>query len=230
MENMMKRVDAYLDGDLPASALTGEERAHAELLNTLAAAIRADLPGAPEGLPSSLITRIRELQPAPAMTTAGVDPWADPLISGTGRLARAASGLLHALWQPLQVTFTLRPAWAAGVATVAAMMLMLPAAEEARLGGGSGAEAAPRVFVHFSVQAEGASTVALAGSFTGWEPRYELAERRPGVWSITIPVEPGVHDYAFIVDGEQWLADPGAAAVDDGFGGVNSRLALLPAS
>jgi hypothetical protein len=230
MENMMKRVDAYLDGGLPASALTGEERAHAELLNTLAAAIRADLPGAPEGLPSALVMRIRDLQPAPAMTTAGIDVRAAPSTGASRRLARAASGLLSALWQPLQVTFTLRPAWVAGVAAVAAVMLTLPAGEEARVRGGSGAEAAPRVFVHFSVQADGATTVALAGSFTGWEPRYELAERRPGVWSITIPVEHGVHDYAFLVDGEQWLADPGAAAVDDGFGGVNSRLTLLAAS
>jgi hypothetical protein len=37
-----------------------------------------------------------------------------------------------------------------------------------------------------------------------------------------------VHDYAFIVDGERWIADPMAPAVADGFGGLNSRIAVLP--
>ncbi len=48
------------------------------------------------------------------------------------------------------------------------------------------------------------------------------------MWSVTVPLEPGVHDYAFVVDGEQWRPDPLAPSVDDGFGGTNSRLALLP--
>jgi len=43
-----------------------------------------------------------------------------------------------------------------------------------------------------------------------------------------VPLEAGVHDYAFVVDGEVWTPDPLATSVDDGFGGENSRLSLLP--
>jgi 1,4-alpha-glucan branching enzyme len=69
--------------------------------------------------------------------------------------------------------------------------------------------------------------VQLAGSFTNWEPRYELRQAAPGIWTITVPLTQGVHDYAFVVDGEQWVADPYAPQIGDGFGGTNNRLALL---
>lgn len=85
----------------------------------------------------------------------------------------------------------------------------------------------PTVYVRFELDAEGASSVRLAGNFTGWEPEYDLAEIRPGEWSALVPLAPGVHDYAFVVDGERWMADPDAIQVDDGFGGVNSRIALV---
>jgi hypothetical protein len=43
-----------------------------------------------------------------------------------------------------------------------------------------------------------------------------------------VPLRPGVHDYAFVVDGERWVADPNAPQVDDSFGGTNSRISLPP--
>ena len=46
--------------------------------------------------------------------------------------------------------------------------------------------------------------------------------------TITVPLTQGVHDYAFVVDGQQWVPDPYAPQINDGFGGTNSRLALLP--
>jgi 1,4-alpha-glucan branching enzyme len=85
----------------------------------------------------------------------------------------------------------------------------------------------PRLFVQFRLQAVDASSVRLAGSFTNWQPQYELRRAAPGVWTITIPLPPGVHDYAFVVDGQRWIPDPYAQAVDDGFGGTNSRIALI---
>jgi 1,4-alpha-glucan branching enzyme len=72
-----------------------------------------------------------------------------------------------------------------------------------------------------------AMRVQLAGSFTNWEPRYELRQSAPGIWTITVPLTEGVHDYAFVVDGQQWVPDPHAPQIGDGFGGTNSRLALL---
>jgi 1,4-alpha-glucan branching enzyme len=54
-----------------------------------------------------------------------------------------------------------------------------------------------------------------------------MQESVDGVWTILVPLPPGVHDYSFIVDGERWVPDPYAPQVDDGFGGVNSRLTVL---
>jgi 1,4-alpha-glucan branching enzyme len=41
--------------------------------------------------------------------------------------------------------------------------------------------------------------------------------RAGGLWTVTIPLTPGRHRYAFIVDGRRWVPDPGAprAAGDD---------------
>jgi hypothetical protein len=47
------------------------------------------------------------------------------------------------------------------------------------------------------------------------------------VWSILVPLSPGVHQYGFVIDGERWVADPLSAQIDDGFGGVNSQLSIL---
>jgi 1,4-alpha-glucan branching enzyme len=93
---------------------------------------------------------------------------------------------------------------------------------------GPDARAEPHLFVQFRLQAPDASSVRLAGSFTDWQPRYELHETAPGIWTVTLPLSLGVHDYGFIVDGRQWVPDPYAQQVDDGFGGTNSRIALLP--
>jgi 1,4-alpha-glucan branching enzyme len=70
--------------------------------------------------------------------------------------------------------------------------------------------------------------VALVGDFGGWNIRYQMEQVAPGVWSTAVPLEPGVYDYAFVVDGTTWLLDPLAPAVADGFGGANSRLSVLP--
>jgi len=44
---------------------------------------------------------------------------------------------------------------------------------------------------------------------------------------VVVPLSPGVHDYSFIVDGNRWTPDPTAPARADGFGGMNSRIAVL---
>jgi hypothetical protein len=87
-------------------------------------------------------------------------------------------------------------------------------------------EAQTMVLVHFRFEAPGATTVALAGSFNDWDASLALHESLPGVWTLVVPLDVGVHDYLFVVDGERWMPDPYAPRVDDSFGGSNSRLAL----
>lgn len=54
-----------------------------------------------------------------------------------------------------------------------------------------------------------AEEVALAGSFTAWEP-VELKRGSGGTWFIEMKLDPGRHEYVFIVDGDRKVIDPRA--------------------
>jgi 1,4-alpha-glucan branching enzyme len=64
--------------------------------------------------------------------------------------------------------------------------------------------------VEFQLEAPSATSVLLAASFTAWE-RFPLglARMRDGIWSIFVPLLPGIYAYRFIVDG-RWFDDPRA--------------------
>jgi hypothetical protein len=75
--------------------------------------------------------------------------------------------------------------------------------------------------IQFVIVAQNAGSVSLVGDFNDWDfsatPMQPV--RRNGVWSITVPLAPGRYRYAFLVDGETWLADPSAPpAPDSDFG------------
>ena len=135
------------------------------------------------------------------------------------------------LWTPRVVTFAVRPAYtllaAAAVLLLAVVLMNQWSDRSSTLARQGGIE---KVYVQFRLQSSDATEVRLAGSFTGWQPQYQLRETAPGLWTVTLPLVPGVHDYAFIVDGQRWVTDPYAAAVQDGFGGSNSRITLVAGS
>lgn len=89
---------------------------------------------------------------------------------------------------------------------------------------GSGA----RRVVQFVLFAPGAKSVTLVGDFNDWDRTLTpLQVTHPGgVWSVSVPLPPGRHRYAFVVDGTRWLADPAApppsTAADDDYGDPNS--------
>jgi hypothetical protein len=79
--------------------------------------------------------------------------------------------------------------------------------------------------VKFVLVAPQAARVSLVGDFNGWDPTATPMERTPtgGTWSVVVPLRAGRHEYAFVVDGKQWLPDPAAPlAPVDGFGAPNS--------
>ncbi|MGH9346915.1 MAG: glycogen-binding domain-containing protein [Vicinamibacterales bacterium] len=136
--------------------------------------------------------------------------------------------LVGRLWTTRDVTIRFRPAYGLlAAAAIAAVVLSAPAYWRTPGGSARAGAAEPQFFVQFRLEAATASTVRLAGSFTNWQPHYELHETAPGIWTITLPLSLGVHDYVFVVDGTHWVSDPLAQHVDDGFGGTNSRIALL---
>ncbi|HEU4830495.1 MAG TPA: isoamylase early set domain-containing protein [Gemmatimonadales bacterium] len=123
-----------------------------------------------------------------------------------------------------------RLALAAGIAA-----LMLGSAWAGRMTAPRSAEpaalapAAPTIadgsVVRFVIAAPGASTVALVGDFNAWNVGATplQATEREGVWTVTVPLPAGRHEYAFVVDGVRWLSDPNAprAGTAD-FGPANS--------
>lgn len=127
---------------------------------------------------------------------------------------RARPAGLRALWAWLARPRTLRLSPLAGLAAAAGVVVLAWWHPWARPG--SAPEAAEVQFVFVD---PGAAAVAVVGDFNDWDPGASpLARTQPGgLWAVTIPLAPGRHRYAFVVDGRRWLPDPGAprAAGDD---------------
>ncbi|HEX8393838.1 MAG TPA: glycogen-binding domain-containing protein [Longimicrobium sp.] len=213
---MNDRIHRVLDGDLPSGALIPDERARAEALARVLDRAAAPLRGAPA---PDLASRVMAALPAAAPRRT---PW-----------QRA----VRWLWTPRPIR--LRPAYALGGGLCAAALaaVAVPAAMDRDQAPVAAVQAPidrpasgePLVYVQFRLETS-ARQVALAGSFTGWQPTLVLRQTEPGVWTALVPLRAGVHDYVFVVDGKKWVADPHAPQVDDSFGGTNSRISLPPVS
>jgi hypothetical protein len=212
-----ERIFHQLDGEGSCEELSLEERAALAALQAAIVAVAGPLLAtrAPD-LSTRVMARVTGLNRAP---------------SRLERLAAATRLTVSWLWMPHPLTIRLRPVYAvAALGIIAFGAGLVPLAAPSFGGHGvqmTAAEPATGpVYVQFRLEAAGASHVALVGSFNGWQPVHEMNETTPGVWSIMVPLRPGIHDYAFVVDRQEWIGDPHAFQVGDGFGGTNSRLAL----
>jgi Glycogen recognition site of AMP-activated protein kinase len=119
--------------------------------------------------------------------------------------------------------------WAGALAAAAALALLLgrPASGPGR-GNEARGGARDSVLVRFVLYAPGARRVAVAGTFNQWDRTAALLvpAGTSGVWTTTLALPVGQHQYAFVVDGSRWVVDPAAPAVDDGFGRRNSVVAV----
>jgi hypothetical protein len=87
--------------------------------------------------------------------------------------------------------------------------------------------------VRFVFLAPDASSVTMVGNFNDWNRRVTPLRRTgaAGTWAVSVPLPPGPHQYAFIVDGTTWTPDPAAATtVTDDFGTKTSVIAVGGAS
>lgn len=83
--------------------------------------------------------------------------------------------------------------------------------------------------VQFVLVAPGAQRVALVGDFNDWRPEATpmSADAARGLWTVEVPLAAGRHQYAFVVDGARWVADPRAPrAVEDDFGTPSSVITI----
>jgi len=216
---MNEKLHGALDGTVPESELTAAEIEGRDALERMIAGVVRSVPARP----------LPELGPS-VLARIAAEEAAERAAARPARQAPKLVEVLGWLWRPRAIVVEWRPAYAAfALAGVLAVGMALPVATGTVPASPAAGAATGPVLVQFRLDAPQAETVRLAGDFTGWKP--EVAMVRSGdTWTVVVPLEPGVHDYVFVVDGERWVPDPMAPAVEDGFGGLNSRLAVLAAS
>jgi hypothetical protein len=118
-----------------------------------------------------------------------------------------------------QVSSPRRPVWprwsaAAAAAALGAVLIARPWARNAT----SRADT-----LQFVLVAPQAASVSLVGDFNDWDPARSPMQTAHGIWATALRLAPGRYRYAFLVNGVEWRADPGApAAKDDEFGTPSS--------
>jgi hypothetical protein len=78
--------------------------------------------------------------------------------------------------------------------------------------------------VRFVFADPSAKSVELVGDFNEWTKGATNLKPSgaPGVWTVSVPLHSGRHEYAFIVNGTRWIADPLATKSSDDFGTESS--------
>src|SRR5262245_886119 len=186
---MTHRIDDYLDGTVDRRVLTPEERTHVDVLERAIEETRAFI----------------DERPAPDLTIGVMH--AIQADRATSHRPSTFARVTRGIWTRRVISLRFRPAYViVAAAAVAIVAVLVPLSKPRGVTGStqSGADSSQRLLVQFRLQATEASTVQLAGSFTNWQPQYELHQSAPGIWTITLPLPLGVHDYAFVIDGQRW--------------------------
>lgn len=89
-----------------------------------------------------------------------------------------------------------------------------------------------RIPVEFRLKLEKpAEAVYLAGTFNNWQFRESPMNSAEGgrLWTLKKTLEPGAHQYKFVINGTEWVPDPQSSQnIDDGFGNINSVIWVEP--
>ncbi|MGZ8456146.1 MAG: isoamylase early set domain-containing protein [Gemmatirosa sp.] len=73
----------------------------------------------------------------------------------------------------------------------------------------TGADTDAPLPVAFLLRRPDAARVSLVGDFNGWDPHATpLARSEDGTWTATVPLAPGRHAYAYVVNDSSWITDP----------------------
>lgn len=203
-EGMNPQIHRFLDEE-PDVPLSPADQASADRFRKALGLYARMLGEARPGLDDAIMARVRATRPQ----RAGVWRW---FLSP----------------QPL----TVRPVVLALAATVVVALWTRAPAPVEPLSTAEVAAARPgAMLVRFELLAPEARSVSLAGSFNEWrsEGIALVPGATPGLWTVTVPLALGSHEYLFVVDGRRWIADPSAhAQVEDGFGQTNSVIVVGP--
>lgn len=164
-----------------------------------------------------------------------VEPPEGLIESVMARIHPKRLGWWKKLWRPLQIPISITPLKVASVgASATALMLVVlvflarapDKGKVASIVKGIDKRAAGVMFV---LDMPDASTVEVIGSFNRWAPEgFEMKwDERRELWVLSVHLERGRHEYAFLVDDRVIIPDPKALMQeDDGFGNKNSILII----
>ena len=131
-------------------------------------------------------------------------------------------------WMSFATTLAHRPAWVAALAASVVAIATIGVLRVHPRGERSAVLGRPEP-VKFVLVAPNARTVSVVGDFNNWGlgDSALVATSNQGVWSVTASVPAGVHRYAFVINGKQWMADPTAPrSSGDDFGMPSSALVV----
>lgn len=180
------------------------------------ARVRETLRSAPEAVPDPravgrLLNTVWE-SPRPSAWRRFVDAWRVPALSGLGASAVAAFALFAGFLGRGAVEH--RPGREPMAATgefPASAGPAVPVMPAAAIGG----EMAP-VATQFVLDRADARSVSLVGDFNDWQGGVTpLTRLESGLWTVSVPLTPGRHVYAFLIDGTLLEADPRAPQAGD---------------
>lgn len=141
-----------------------------------------------------------------------------------GTLAPQRSGWWRRSWT-LHLTPITALAAAAAVVVLALLGTRAGIAHRDRSSSFASASSDTVYVVRFVLVAPDARNVSIVGDFNNWDRATTALTRsgNDGVWTTTVALPPGRHEYAFIVDGEHWVPDPLAnVTIHDDFGTASS--------
>ena len=123
------------------------------------------------------------------------------------------------------------PAWLkpALAGSLAALLLVLWFSRSGPMEGDPVSSEPARIVIRFELHAPDVRHVELVGDFNAWQPG-QIQLQGPdteGYWMAEVELSEGRYEYLFLVDGQQWMPDPGADIYRaDGFGNKNAVLLL----
>jgi hypothetical protein len=171
---------------------------------------------------------------APERADATFEARAMSAVHAVAALQTNARAKAQRSWWLRPRTFQLAPitslAMAAGVAALLIGAWTLPSRAVAGPAVAAVSRAPDTVHVvRFVLAHPDARRVSLVGAFNGWEKNRTLLVPSgvDGVWIAEVPLSPGRHEYAFVVEdaqGERWVADPTSPTVNDEFGTESSTI------
>lgn len=211
MKNDREQVHRLLDGDVPAAEkelIIGriqEDPGLRKEFDDLSSAVELLERGGRMHPPLAFTASVMRKLPRPA------DPFA-------ARVRRFLFGSRVLRWN-------MAAALAIILVTVVTSMLMMK--QLTHIDPDSLSATAPSVeqaaLVRLTFVAPAAQRVSVAGDFNKWRTDSHIMQRQNGMWTIDLPLKPGMYTYMFIVDGKYWIADPHAESYrDDGFGSQNA--------